>query len=235
MGLPKHAHPEYVRQKWANETQFEDVFVIFMLRNPFSALESMNVHPYAFRKCFQIKNWQRRLCNCSLLKASRASDHLCADGQEYYSSPVDIWNTYVRGYERLHELQPNRSIVVQYEALVLKPRKILANISAWLGIPADPNFVGNISDPADTHGENRSSAVKKIQDRSYLDAFSQDQLLDICELVERGHEYTNEIEETCANVSYEEASANVSHEEASANVSHVDWLPPPPFRSPWQP
>lgn len=94
-----------------------------------------------------------------------------ADSQTY-TSVMDVWNSYVRGYKRLAAaLDGNVTLsIVRYEDLVERPSQVIRQVGRQLFRPA-PHRIAILEDNQrsfDGAAEGRSRALQKIRSKSYL-------------------------------------------------------------------
>jgi hypothetical protein len=152
----KHAPPDVNEGKLT-----QDTLLVQLVRSPLAHIAAWYKAPYGMRECAKTYSLPCKL----------------TDGRTYHRGVTDVWNTYMTGYNRMASTKPN-VITVEYEALVLEPEKVVANIASLLNLPLQGDKVHIVGAPSKTHGHpvGRVKAVEKIRDMTYLQTSNLDKM-----------------------------------------------------------
>jgi len=159
----KHSPPRQLQRELdALERKGQRVVLVAMVRSPLSQVVSWTKAPYDLGSCIQR----------ATATAGSDSRTRCYVRGEPFTGVTGVWNSYVQEYDRRQGANGDayhRTLVVEYERLVLEPEAVVREIAAALGLPARSAF-RTIEAPAKNHGRphGREKALQDLQEAAWL-------------------------------------------------------------------
>lgn len=156
---------------------------VAMIRNPLAWISSMRRKPYDLSACVTGDDWLTRPCSYPTCTGALCMhrDLSMLSGVEY-SSLEAIWNSWTQDYEKVDEFGFERGLFVRYEDLIIDAEKELSTIADVLGADMLTEFQ-LVDEPVSPHtyAENATAAaIKKLQTKSYLQDFTEQELQEAC-------------------------------------------------------
>jgi hypothetical protein len=172
----KHTPPRQLeRELDALKRKGQRIVLVAMVRSPLSHVVSLAKAPYDLGSCVQDatatpESDSRTTCsmpNFDPLRVARNPGEM-----ENFSGVTGVWNSYVEEYDRLQDAGGDayhRTIVVEYERLVLDPEPVVREVAAALGQSVRSAFK-TIEAPAKAHGNphGREKALQDLQQAAWL-------------------------------------------------------------------
>lgn len=194
--IHKHSHPAHVKEWIENkgvqagheglkDGQDGQIFV-FIVRNPFSNMDALHRHPYDLKKCLKGETWLQNACPCQDIHGPN-ENVFCQNKSDTFQSTVQIWNSFVAGYQALvKSLGPTRAVLVRYEDLVEAPHNFFTELQGTLKQELSEDLaLGRTSQSAKQNGIGRAQAIRKKSERTYLQKYTPDMVKFLCENVDQ--------------------------------------------------
>lgn len=184
-GVWKHANMAWVDEKVPeafNNLKKHSVVPLVMVRNPLSWLQSIKKAPYELTSCVKGVDWLQRPC----VHKFPAGYVMHASGvpveQATFLHLSGIWGQWTETYVPVLKKHFDKVIVVRYEDLVLRTRKVMKRLAKALNLVL-PENIDNIASPAKDHGEalGHAAAAQKIRNKEFLPEFSEWELKVVCD------------------------------------------------------
>jgi len=178
----KHTPPRQLeRELDALKRKGQRLVLVAMVRSPLFHVVSLAKAPYDLGSCVQDATATPESdsrTTCSMPNFDPQMTHLNPgaiekSGElENFSGVTGVWNSYVEEYDRLQDAGGDayhRTIVVEYERLVLDPEPVVREVAAALGQSVRSAFK-TIEAPAKAHGDphGREKALQDLQQAAWL-------------------------------------------------------------------
>mmetsp|Transcript_116006 Transcript_116006/g.205381 ORF Transcript_116006/g.205381 Transcript_116006/m.205381 type:complete len:390 (+) Transcript_116006:44-1213(+) len=159
-----------VKEGLRSTESMSDVVAIAMVRSPISNMVSLKKAPYNVEPCMT-RNYTEMHESCV---GYVGDTHAFPLRVKFFRSTMDVYNSYLRQYKKLKELNEFREVlIVSYEDLLLDPNLVMQQIAEATGqkLPADVNVLSLASK---NHGSpvSRQQALDRLRNRSYLNEFA---------------------------------------------------------------
>lgn len=159
-----------------------NIIGLAVVRNPLAWLSSVHTKPYDLKNCTAGDDWLTRPCTYPEV------GHESLTGVTF-SSLAEIWNNWTIDYESVLPQGFSRSLVITYEELVFESEKVLGKIAklANVSLPSSLIVVNEqVKGDVIQVNDSRQLAMHRIQARTYLSAYSSQDLLDVCSRLDQG-------------------------------------------------
>jgi hypothetical protein len=158
----KHSPPDRLEKELdALQRKGQRVVLVSMVRSPLSQVVSWTKAPYDLGSCIQK----------ATATAGSDSRTRCYVRGEPFRGVAGVWNSYVQEYDRRQDANGHayhRTMVVEYERLVLEPEAVVREIAAALGVSVRSAFK-MIEAPAKNHGSphGREKALQDLRQAAW--------------------------------------------------------------------
>jgi hypothetical protein len=172
----KHTAPRQLeRELDALKRKGQRVVLVAMVRSPLFHVVSLAKAPYALGSCVQDATATPESDSRTICSIPNFDPQIVARNpseMENFSGVTGVWNSYVEEYDRLQDAGGDayhRTIVVEYERLVLDPEPVVREVAAALGQSVRSAFK-TIEAPAKAHGNphGREKALQDLQQAAWL-------------------------------------------------------------------
>lgn len=165
-----------------------------MIRNPLSWLKSFKGAAYDLKACHESEHWYNQ--PCTFPKTTSADSFLA---MKTYKNVETIWKMWNTDYQSLSSYGFSKNLLIRYEDLVEDTEGTLGKIAVIAGLDVPESIIQeerNMSPMRPKHpSTGRIDALEGINSKSYLDAFTQLDLVEVCKQLDidlmRRHGYTD--------------------------------------------
>lgn len=159
-----------VKEGLRKTESMNDVVAIAMVRSPIANMVSLRKAPYNVEPCI-LRPYAEMHDSCV---GYVGDTHDFPLRVKFFRTTMDIYNSYLKQYQQLKELNEFRDVlIVRYEDLLLDPKLVMQQIAEATGqqLPADVNVLSLASK---NHGSplSRQQALDRLNKRTYLDEFA---------------------------------------------------------------
>jgi hypothetical protein len=175
----KHSYLRLLQQttpRILEECKEPNIIALAIVRDPLSWLSSIHTKPYDIKNCTVGEDWMLKPCTYPQVR------HADLSGKTF-SSVAAIWNNWTIDYETVLPQAFNRNLIITYEDMVLHPAATLEKVAKLANVPL-PKTLDLVNEQVKGDvkqaGDSRQLATQRIQNRSYLSGYSQQQLADVC-------------------------------------------------------
>jgi len=116
-----------------------------------------------------------------------AANVFCKNKNDTFQSTVQIWNSFIAGYQALvKSLGPTKALLVRYEDVVEAPHNFFTELKGMLKQELSEDLaLGKTDQTANTHGIGRAQAIQKISGRTYLQKYTPNMVKFLCENIDQ--------------------------------------------------
>lgn len=184
-GVWKHANMAWVEANVPeafNNLENHSVVPLVMVRNPLSWLQSIKKAPYELTSCVKGADWLQRPCVHKFPAGYVKHASGVPVEQATFVHLSGIWGQWTEAYVPALNHHFDQVIVVRYEDLVLRTRKVVTRLARALKLVL-PENIDMIASPAKDHGEalGHAAAALKIRNKEFLPEFADWELKIVCE------------------------------------------------------
>jgi len=127
-------HKQVDREEIEKYKNFDALSIITISKNPYSFLLSLKRKPYHYKG-------DRSKSFLEFLQSSWPVTKRENVNKNQVKNPIELWNIKNKAYIELHKNMPNKTLNLNYENLLLDPKKVVVQISKHFNISMKGDFV----------------------------------------------------------------------------------------------